>query len=827
MPLSLELNAQSVSAAVGWYVQDKVDKLARRKKEVKKYKKAIESHLLENANGTFLWVALVCQNLEKSQLFRISKLQDFPPELDPLYGRMIQQIIDMEDIEARKLCLKILAIAVIVYRPVTLDELVPLIGLDNDDEVPLEDMIQHCGSFLAIRGRSVFFVHQSAKDFLYLKAAGTIFPNGIERVHNEIFQNSITVMSKTLRRDIYDLRYPGLTVDQIKQPNPDPLTCIRYSSIYWVDHLRDGNPEQNGKHIQNNRVIYEFLKEHLLHWLEVTSLMRNISKIIIAIRSLESYTPISLFFAPEESIIRKIFQKSIPRWISKISRTQSNWSTALQTLEGHSNPVSSVAFSPDNKIIASGSWDCTIRLWDTVTGELQQILEGYSDSVNSVAFSPDSRIVASGSWDNTIRLWDTATGELQQTLKGHSDSVTSVVFSPNSRIVVSGSDDCTIRLWDTATGELQQTLKSHLSLVKSVAFSPDSRIVASGSADTTIRLWNIVTGELQQILEGHSSSVNSVTFSPDNRIVASGSNDNTIRLWDTAISELQQIFKDHSDSVRSVAFSPNSRIVASGSADTTIRLWNIVTGELQQILEGHSSSVNSVTFSPNSKIIASGSDDRTIRLWDTATGELQQTLKGHLYLIDSVAFSPDSRIVASGSRDNTIRLWDTATGELQQILEGHSSLVSSVAFSPDSRIVASGSWDQTIRLWDTATGELQQTLKGDSDSVTSVAFSPDIRIVASGSWDETIRLWDIASGELQQTFKSEFLGASSAFDLYFILNNWIVERVGEEILNILWLPPDYRPSRWSSVSIYKGTTAMGLSSGDVFLFRLEDGSHVL
>jgi hypothetical protein len=296
MPLSLELNAESVSAAVEWYVEEKVGYLTRTKRYSPKIRDTIKLHLLQNANGTFLWVALVCQNLEKSRWFTISKLQDFPPELDPLYDRMIQQIIDMEDIEARKLCLKILAIAVTVYRPIMLDELVSLIGLDNDNEVPLEDMIQLCGSFLAIREHSVFFVHQSAKDFLFLKAAKTIFPNGIERVHNEILQNSITVMSKMLKRDIYDLCYPGITIDQIEQPNPDPLRYIRYSSIYWIDHLRDGNPEQNGKHIQNNRVIYKFLKEHLLHWLEVASLMRNISEIIIAIRSLESYASVCQYY---------------------------------------------------------------------------------------------------------------------------------------------------------------------------------------------------------------------------------------------------------------------------------------------------------------------------------------------------------------------------------------------------------------------------------------------------------------------------------------------------------------------------------------------------
>jgi WD40 repeat protein len=121
-------------------------------------------------------------------------------------------------------------------------------------------------------------------------------------------------------------------------------------------------------------------------------------------------------------------------------------------------------------------------------------------------------------------------------------------------------------------------------------------------------------------------------------------------------------------------------------------------------------------------------------------------------------------------------------------------------------------------------GELQQTLKGHSESVYSVAFSPDGRIVASGSHDNTIRLWDIATGELQHTLAGHLLKASSAFDTYFTSNNWIVERAGREILNILWLPPDYRPS---TISVYKENIVIGHSSGGIFFFRLEHRGRIV
>ena len=122
-------------------------------------------------------------------------------------------------------------------------------------------------------------------------------------------------------------------------------------------------------------------------------------------------------------------------------------------------------------------------------------LTGHTQGVLSVAFSPDSRMVASGSWDKTIKLWEVATGKERATLAGHTNEVASVAFSPNGKLLASGSFDKTIKLWDVATGKEYVNLEGHAGVVRSVAFSPANQMVASGGYDKTIKLWDVATGK--------------------------------------------------------------------------------------------------------------------------------------------------------------------------------------------------------------------------------------------------------------------------------------------------------------------------------------------
>ena len=405
----------------------------------------------------------------------------------------------------------------------------------------------------------------------------------------------------------------------------------------------------------------------------------------------------------------------------------------------HEDSVNSIVFSPEGRMIASGSSDNTIRLWDAATGQIKNILTDHRDSVYSVSFTPDSSTLFSGSADKTIRVWDVASGLQKQVLTEHEASIYSVAFSPDGSTLMSGSDDNAIYFWDVGTGQRLETLKEHVEAVNAIAFSPDNAVIATGRG-RDILLWDIATGLQMQTLTGHTEGINGIVFSPDGRTLASGSNDGTVRVWNVATGQIKEILAERRGGIQKVAFAPDGSTLAGATLGETY-LWDVTTGVRKQTLTG----VGGITiaFSPDGGMLASGSSDTTIRLWDVTKGIEKQTFTGHGGQVNSVAFSPDGSVLVSGSDDTTIRLWNVATGQHLKTLVGHTNRISGVLFSPDGRGLASGSLDKTIRLWDVLMGEHLKTLTGHTNHITSIVFSPDGRMLASGSQDGIVFLWSI------------------------------------------------------------------------------------
>ncbi|KIJ31651.1 hypothetical protein M422DRAFT_185684 [Sphaerobolus stellatus SS14] len=597
---------------------------------------------------------------------------------------------------------------------------------------------------------------------------------------------------------------------------------LAYVCTAWVYHVL-GSLLQ-GSH---SRWIESFLHEKLLYWLEVLSVEGNVrtggallnrlsqNMSIVKMGLLDAAKFIGKFMEPIAYSPSHIYISALPfcsqnsmvsQWVKKVPSLpvvellQGTLDQPLIfELQGHTDMVCSVSFSPDGRYIASGSDDHTVRLWSVETGmPVGQPYEGHTYFVRSVSFSPDGRYIASGSSDRTVRLWSVETGmPVGQPYEGHTHWVSSVSFSPDGRYIASGSSDHTVHLWSVETGmPVGQPYEGHTSSVMSVSFSPDGRYIASGSLDYTVRLWSVETGmPVGQPYDGHTSSVWSVSFSPDGRYIASGSSDHTVHLWSVENGmPVGQPYEGHTSSVSSVSFSPDGRYIASGSVDYTVRLWSVETGmPVGQPYDGHTDSVRSVSFSPDGRYIASGSDNDTVRLWSVETG---------MPLVDST-------YIASGSDNDTVRLWSVETGmPVGQSYEGHTDWVSSVSFSPDGRYIASGSSDHTVCLWSVENGmPVGQPYEGHTGWLNSVSLSPDGRYISSGSGNQTAFWWNAEDGmQAVQPYKGSFQMFNSyqisptspcslllhEFPTGFLLltaNGWLVTHTGNRVF---WIPFDLR-----------------------------------
>jgi len=276
--------------------------------------------------------------------------------------------------------------------------------------------------------------------------------------------------------------------------------------------------------------------------------------------------------------------------------------------------IYSVAISPDGKIIAGGSSEQNIELWNLQTSKKLLTLKGNTGRVYDIDFSPDGNRLVSASDDRKIIIWDVKTGKISNNLEGHQERVYTAIFSPNGKAIASSSADRIIRLWNAETGKLINTFQEK-SWVYDVSFTPDGKVLTSGSKDGAIRLWNVETGKVIKTLVENGSAVRSIVYSNDGKIIASAMEDNTVRLWDATTGQLKEVLTGHTGEVHTLAFNNSDRLLASGSADKTIRIWHLKDKRSPQVLSDHERGVSSVKFSADQKFLISGSLDGKIKIW--------------------------------------------------------------------------------------------------------------------------------------------------------------------------------------------------------------------
>ena len=444
------------------------------------------------------------------------------------------------------------------------------------------------------------------------------------------------------------------------------------------------------------------------------------------------------------------------------------------------NNILSLSFSPDGRLIVTGSNDRTARLWD-IDGNMLHVLRGHSGYIRAVAFSPDGKKIVTGSNDFTARIWDNQ-GNCLKVFRGHNSEIYSAVFSPDGNSLLAGLSDSTAILWDLE-GNILQRFRGHENIVRCVAFSNDGKTLLTASDDKSARLWDL-NANLLQVFNGHSDNILSIAFSPDEKTILTGAADRTARLWDLNGNTII-VLRGHGGNVNSVVFNPDGVSALTFSTDGVARKWDISQGKFKD-LTGIKSAVTCIQFSPDGKSImtVSGTPDPSLKIWDTdgnyrqtfrylantaafspdgnniligglgaqllsPEGKILKTFTGHIMDVISVAFSPDGKTIITGGVDKTARIWDLS-GKIKIILTGHSDAVSAIAFSPDNKTILTGSYDKTARLWDIE-GNLLRVFNGHTDAINSACFSPDGKIILTASDDNTSRLWDL-TGKCIQVF---------------------------------------------------------------------------
>lgn len=493
----------------------------------------------------------------------------------------------------------------------------------------------------------------------------------------------------------------------------------------------------------------------------------------------------------------------------------------INRLKGHTKGISGIAISPDGKMIATVSFDQTLKLWKS-DGTLLTSILAHDDKIYTVDFSPDSQMLVSASDDKTIKLWR-KDGTLIRTIFGHKDPLSQAIFSPfpldskDDYIIASASIDGTIKLWKT-DGTLLKTIEDLGNPIIAIAFSPDGKMIASGGYDKNVKLWDR-EGNLLGVFEGHQENINGLAFSPDGQMLASCSNDKTIKLWSLS-GDLLKTIDGKRDRITSVIFSPDGKMLASGSVDRTIRLWNLqgdelktFTGHLNDVLKiafsrdgnlllsasmdqtarvwkvkeslftvlrGHTNRVLDAVFDPQGKMLVSTGIDKTIKFWDLRGNPLKSFL-AHDEFVLALAFSPDGKIIASGGHDHVIKLW-SREGILRNIFPKDANVnIGTLEFSPDGKILASSGSDRTIKLWNLE-GKLLKVIPAHQDVIRLISFSPDGNIIASASGDKTIKLWRLNGQEIT-TLKGH---ENEVMSIHFSPDGKILASAGADRMIKLW-----------------------------------------
>ncbi len=449
-----------------------------------------------------------------------------------------------------------------------------------------------------------------------------------------------------------------------------------------------------------------------------------------------------LAFSPDGQIVAGAAGGEFTSWDTRMHDTIAQW--------GHEHRIFTLAFSHDGRSIAKGLAKGTVHV-SKIVGPMRvhsdeppvQMLIGGIAPVWSLAFSPDDEMVAAGDEEGVVRVWTLRTGSLRNIFKGHTDRVLTLAFTPDGRTLVSGGADGTARIWDVAARQDYQTLVTPLQPSGPIAFAPGGRELAVACTDRTVSLLDAETGRVLLTCRGHSGAIQNLAFAPDGSVLATVSRDLTLKLWDRVLGRPRSTWSLPA-LPWAVAFSPNSRLVAAALDNGLVKCWEVASGAQRLSFRASPHPVFTLAFAPTGETLLTGGKAPAIRSWDTATGKERPFRWKAEMAISRLAMSHNGRWLAGIEFGNQwAYLWDTNSGALRR--KFWLSNATALAFSPDDGLLAVNG-NTVVHLIDVQTSAVRINLnpeKNDGMIIQGVAFRPDGKTLATSSRDGMVKLWDL------------------------------------------------------------------------------------
>lgn len=486
-------------------------------------------------------------------------------------------------------------------------------------------------------------------------------------------------------------------------------------------------------------------------------------------------------------------------------------------------------FSPDGKLIYSGSRDGKIFIINSFSGQVEALLEGHEDEVSTISITNDGSKLASGSRDHTIRIWDLSTREQLHVITPGRGFVLSVSFSPDGSKLASSTayPELTVHLWDVESGREIQKNPGCDGYDWEVQFNPDGKTIVIKCGKPLF--WEFESGK---VLSPIKSWVGNSVFTSDGKEMISEGDERVIVIRDTSTWEEKKVISGLPNFVKQISITPEGTFLAAVLGDNSIQVWNLNRGLVLDSISGSSFGdwIKFSEFRSDNKVIYTADYSGEIKYWGVDQQNVMKQFSAYCGMSNMLAVSPSTNEIVTAYNDK-IAIWSATDAKLIRLMNGAKCYTSEIDFSPDGKLLAAGD-ENKIHLWDTKTGEESLTIRGYLGTVWSVDFSPDNLTLASGSLDGSVKLWDVDTGYLIRTVGSKLsdvrdVSFSPGGELLAAATNGVIVWDTQGFNEVYKLGGFYDRVTCLSFSPDGKLLAAGSIDGTVRIWSLENGEELI